>query len=224
MTAEGRGDAARAIANAARTLDAEFSLPYLAHAPMEPLNCTMELHSDGAEIWSGCQLQTIDQIVAAQILGFKPEQIKINTLLAGGSFGRRGNPMADWIVELSEIAKGMSSKAPVHLVWTRDDDIKGGFYRPLVLHRVKVGLTESIRSPVGNSKERVSRFFTGTPFERVAVKNGLDASTIEGIVDTADGITDLAIDVHNAKVSIARSVVAFGWAQSHRICDGDDDR
>ena len=199
LTAEGRGDAARAIANAARTLDAEFSLPYLAHAPMEPLNCTMELHSDGAEIWSGCQLQTIDQIVAAQILGFKPEQIKINTLLAGGSFGRRGNPMADWIVELSEIAKGMSSKAPVHLVWTRDDDIKGGFYRPLVLHRVKVGLTREHKIAGWQHKVVSQSIFTGTPFERVAVKNGLDASTIEGIVDTPYGITDLAIDVHNAK-------------------------
>src|SRR5215469_14897906 len=107
---------------------------------MEPLNCVMEVRPDGAQIWSGCQLQSIDQLVAAQILGFKPQQIKIQTLLAGGSFGRRGNPMADWTVELAEICKATNGRAPIHLFWTRDDDIKGGFYRPMVLHYVKAGL------------------------------------------------------------------------------------
>src|SRR5262249_50197659 len=110
LTAVARGDAAGALARAVKTLDVGFTFPHLAHAPMEPLNCTMELRSDGAEICSGGQLQTTDQLVAAHVLGFKPEQIKINTLLSGGSFGRRGNPAADWIVELSLATKAIGGR------------------------------------------------------------------------------------------------------------------
>jgi len=199
LPAEGRGDAAAAMPRAAKILEAEFSFPYLAHGPMEPLNCVLQVHGDGAEMWSGCQLQSIDQYVAAQILGFKQEQIKIHTLLGGGSFGRRGNPLADWIVEVCEIAKASKSREPIHLVWTRDDDIKGGFYRPMVLHRVKVGL-DAKGAITGWQHRLVSQpIFVGTPFERMAVKNGVDASTVEGIVDTPYAIADLAVDVHNAK-------------------------
>lgn len=199
LPAEGRGDATAALAKASKTIDAEFTFPYLAHAPMEPLNCVLEVTPDGAELWSGSQLQTVDQFVIAQILGLKQEQVKIHTLLAGGSFGRRGNPMADWVVEAAEIAKAIKGRAPVHLVWTRDDDIKGGFYRPLVLHRVKVGLDST--GQISGWQHRVvsQSIFLGTPFERMAVKNGVDTSTIEGIVDTPYSIADLAIDVHNAK-------------------------
>jgi isoquinoline 1-oxidoreductase beta subunit len=199
LVAPGRGDAAAGMARAAKTLEAEFTLPYLAHAPMEPLNCTLEVHGDGAELWSGCQLQSIDQLVTAQVLGLKPGQIKIHTLLGGGSFGRRGNPMADWVVEVSEIAKAIKGRAPVHLVWTRDDDIKGGFYRPLVLHRVKVGLAANGTITAWQHRVVGQSIFMGTPFERMAVKNGIDASTIEGVIDTSYELTDFAVDVHNAK-------------------------
>jgi isoquinoline 1-oxidoreductase beta subunit len=192
-----RGDAADAIGKAANTIDVEFAFPYLAHAPMEPLNCTMELSADSAEIWSGCQLQTIDQFAAAQILGFKPEQIKINTLLGGGSFGRRGNPLADWIVELSLAAKAINGRAPVHLVWTREDDIKGGFYRPMALHRVRAGVTADGRLS-GWQHQLVSKsIFTGTPFESSSVKNGLDASSVEGVSDTDYAIPDFDVRQHN---------------------------
>jgi len=199
LPAEGRGDAAAALARAAKTLEAEFTFPYLAHAPMEPLNCILQVHDDGAEIWSGCQIQSVDQYVAAQILGFKPEQVKINTSLGGGSFGRRGNPLADWIVEVSEIAKASKQRAPIHLVWTREDDLRGGFYRPMVLHRVKVGIGP--QGEISGWQHRVvsQPIFVGTPFERMAVKNGVDSSTVEGIVDSPYAIHDLAVEVHNAK-------------------------
>jgi len=202
LPAESRGDAAAAMSRAAKTLEAEFTFPYLAHAPMEPLNCILEVHEDGAEMWSGCQLQSIDQFVAAQILGFKPEQIKINTFLGGGSFGRRGNPLADWIVEVAEIAKAMKQRGPVHLVWTREDDIKGGFYRPMVLHRVKIGIGP--KGEIAGWQHRVvsQPIFIGTPFERMTVKNGVDSSTVEGIVDSPYAISNLAVDVHNAKSSV----------------------
>src|SRR5262245_35037748 len=135
-----RGDAVAALTRASQVLEAEFTYPYLAHAPMEPLNAAIEVRSGGAEIWSGCQMQSVDAAVAAKVLGLAPEQVKINTLLGGGSFGRRGDPNGNWIGELAETATATGGRAPVHVVWTREDDIRGGFYRPLALHRVKVGL------------------------------------------------------------------------------------
>jgi isoquinoline 1-oxidoreductase beta subunit len=168
LQATKRGDALVALGKAAKTLEAEFTVPYLAHAPMEPLNCTLELNANGAEMWSGCQLQTIDQFVASQVIGLKPEQIKINTLLGGGSFGRRGNPTADWVAELCLAAKAIGGRAPVHLVWTREDDIKGGFYRPMALHRVRAGITQDGRIS-GWQHQLVSKsIFTGTQFEATA--------------------------------------------------------
>ena len=202
LPAEGRGDASAAMAKAAKTLEAEFTIPYLAHAPMEPLNCVLEAHEDGAELWSGCQLQSIDQYVVAQILGLKQEQVKIHTLLAGGSFGRRGNPLADWVVEVAEIVKATKGRAPIHLVWTRDDDIRGGFYRPMALHQLKAGLDGAGKVVAWQHHVVSQSIFMGTPFERMAVKNGVDSSTVEGIVDTPYAITDLEVDVHNAKSPI----------------------
>ncbi len=110
-------------------------------------------------------------------------------------FGRRGNPVADWTVELAEVAKAIDGRAPVHLVWTREDDIKGGFYRPMVLHRVKVGLDTGGRIAGWQHRIVSKSIFMGTPFEQMAVKNGLDASSVEGIVDTPYAIADFAVDV-----------------------------
>lgn len=198
LTAVRRGDAAAGLARTAKTVDAEFTLPYLAHTPMEPLNCVIELRGTEAEIWSGCQIQSVDQAVAAQVLGLKPEQVKINTLLAGGSFGRRGNPVGDWTAELASIAKAINGRAPVHLVWTREDDIKGGFYRPMVLHRVKAGVDADGRI-AGWQHVLVSKSIsTGTPVEQTAVKNGLDDTSVEGLVDTPYAIGDFAVEAHNA--------------------------
>ena len=188
---------------------------------MEPLNCVLEVTPDGAELWSGSQLQTVDQFVIAQILGLKQEQVKIHTLLAGGSFGRRGNPMADWVVEAAEIAKAIKGRAPVHLVWTRDDDIKGGFYRPLVLHRVKVGLDST--GQISGWQHRVvsQSLFLGTPFEECLAVNGVN-TTIEGIVVTFF-CRRIGHRCTQRKVSRAGFVVALRRSQSHRLRDGDND-
>ncbi len=204
-----RGDAAGRLAAADQVLDLEFTFPYLAHAPMEPLNCVMELGEDSAEIWSGCQLQSIDSYVASRVLGFPLEKITIHTLLGGGSFGRRGNPSGDWVIELASIAKAMAGRTPVHLVWTREDDIRGGFYRPMALHRVKVGLDSNGRI-AGWQHQLVSQsIFTGTPFEAMTVRDGLDASSVEGVADTPYAIADFLIQVYNA-----RSAVPVLWWRS----------
>lgn len=203
LQASTRGDVKTALAGADKVIEAEFTFPYLAHAPMEPLNCTLEVSETGAELWSGCQLQTIDQMVLAHILDVKPEQVKINTMLGGGSFGRRGNPSADWTTELGYAAKAIGGKAPIHLLWTREDDIKGGFYRPMVLHKVRIGLSND-GSISGWDHQLVSKpIFPGTPFEASSVnKEGLDATSVEGIADTPYAIRDMAVTQHNVDSAV----------------------
>ena len=117
------GDAEAAIGKAAKTVEATYEFPYLSHASMEPLNCVVHLRKDGAEIWNGDQFQTFDQAAVAGVFGMKPDQVKINTLYAGGSFGRRANAKSDYLVEAATIAKAIEGRAPVKMVWTREDDI-----------------------------------------------------------------------------------------------------
>src|SRR6267378_582844 len=124
------GDVEAALAHATKRLEGEFEFPYLAHAPMEPLTAVCSLSADKCEIWAGCQFQTLDQANAAAAVGLKPEQVTINTLAAGGIFGRRAPPESDYISEVASIAKATGGKYPVRLIWTREDDITGGRYRP----------------------------------------------------------------------------------------------
>jgi len=134
---------------------------------------------------------------------------KIHTQYGGGSFGRRGNPVADWTLELAEVAKAIKGRAPVHLVWTREDDIKGGFYRPLALHRVKAAVDTQGRIAGWQHQVVNKSVFTGTPFQDSFVKNGVDHSSVEGIVDTPYGIEHLAVQSY-----MAQSPVPVLWWRS----------
>ncbi|WP_051341200.1 xanthine dehydrogenase family protein molybdopterin-binding subunit [Azospirillum halopraeferens] len=207
--AAAKGDAAKALAGAAKVVEAEFVFPYLAHAPMEPLNATVQLTGDGGcEIWAGSQFQGVEQKVAASVLGCKPEQVKINTLWAGGSFGRRATPNGDYIAEAVTIAKAYP-KAPVHLVWTREDDIQGGRYRPLFLHRIKAGVDASGKI-VGWEQRIVGQsFMAGTLFEPFTVKDGVDSTAVEGASDMAYSVPNLAVDYH-----LTESPVTTLWWRS----------
>src|SRR2546430_13218663 len=130
VTVAHSGDPDAALAHAVKRVEGEFEFPYLAHAPMEPLTAVCQLGADKCEIWAGCQFQTVDQANAAAAVGLKPEQVSINTLAAGGTFGRRANPESDYISEVASIAKATGGKYPGRLIWTRGDDITGGRYRP----------------------------------------------------------------------------------------------
>lgn len=193
------GDAAKAIAGASKVVEAEYSFPYLAHAPMEPLNATVELTADGGcEIWAGSQFQTPEQLTAAAILGTTPDKIKINTLWAGGSFGRRATPNVDYIAEAVMIAKASGGKTPIHLVWTREDDIKGGRYRPMFVHRLRAGL-DSKGGIVGWEQTIVGQsFIAGTAFEPMLIKNGVDHSSVEGAADMEYAVPALSVTLHTA--------------------------
>ncbi|HTQ78443.1 MAG TPA: molybdopterin cofactor-binding domain-containing protein, partial [Thermoanaerobaculia bacterium] len=125
------GDVDQALARGVvpSALSAEYSVPYLAHAPMEPMNCAIRRTEGGCEVYTGTQFQTVDQQRIATILGIKPEQVALHTTFLGGGFGRRANVASDFVVEAAHVAK--SSEAPIKLVWTREDDIRGGYYRPM---------------------------------------------------------------------------------------------
>ena len=141
LSARKEGDAAAAIRAASRTLSASFEFPYLAHAPMEPLDAVVKLTPGSCEIWAGDQFQTVDQANAAHTAGLEAQQVSIHTLYAGGSFGRRANPGSDYIVEAVSIAKACGADGtPIKLQWTREDDVTGGLYRPMYFHKLEAGL------------------------------------------------------------------------------------
>ena len=189
-----------AIKGAARTVVAEYELPFLAHAAMEPLNCTVELRVDGAELWVGSQFQTVDHATAAKVLGLKPEQVKLNTMIAGGGFGRRANPVSDYVVEACEVAK--ATKVPVKVVWTREDDIRGGYYRPMYVHRAEVGVDAGGRVVAWNHAIVGPSIIAGTAFEPMMVKEGIDPTSVEGIADTPYAIPNLQVQLHTMDVGV----------------------
>ena len=197
-----RGDAAKGLSGAAKVIEAEFEFPYLAHAPMEPLNCVVEKTADGVTIHTGSQFQTIEQAVTAGIMGIKPEQVKIETIWAGGSFGRRANPPADYVAEAASILKAIDGRAPVHLVWTREDDIKGGFYRPMFYHKVRAGLTADGKIAGWEQQIVGQSFMAGTPFEAFAIKEGVDGTSVEGAADTNYDIGNFAVDLHTTSSKV----------------------
>ena len=194
-----------AIKGAARTIVAEYDVPFLAHAAMEPLNCTVEVSKDGAEIWVGSQFQTVDQQNAARVLGFKPEQVKLHTAYAGGGFGRRANPVSDYITEACAVAAEV--KKPVKVIWTREDDIRGGFYRPMMVHRAEVGLDAQGKIVGWNHAIVGPSIVAGTPFEAMMVKDGVDPTATEGVADTPYDIPNLAVNLH----SVATGVPVLWW-------------
>lgn len=184
-------------------LEAEFVFPYLAHAAMEPLNCTVRLADDRAEIWMGSQSAGPDAAAAATALGLKPEQVVLNVQMSGGGFGRRFSSTSDTVVEACEIAKAARSaglNAPIRTLWSREDDMRGGYYRPMHLHRARIGFDKKgnvlawEHSIVGQS------ILTGTVFEQFMVKNGIDAATTEGMRNPYP--LPMRLTVHHPEVNV----------------------
>jgi isoquinoline 1-oxidoreductase beta subunit len=187
-----QGDVAAAMGRAAQKLEAVYELPYLAHATMEPLNCVADVRADSCEVWTGTQFQTLDRAAAAQAAGLKPEQVRIHTTLLGGGFGRRAVPDSHFVQEAVRISKAI--KTPVKVIWTREDDIHGGYYRPAAHHSVSAGL-DSAGNPVAWQHRIVCQsFIAGTPFEEFVIKDGVDATAVEGASDLPYGIPNLFVD------------------------------
>ena len=200
------GDPAAALSGAARRIEAEYEFPYLAHAAMEPMNCVMELGPAGCEVWNGEQLHTGDQFALAAVFGIKPEQVKINMLFAGGSFGRRANPGSDYLLETAQIVKalagGKNAGRPVKLVWTREDDMKAGWYRPMFVHRLAAGLDAQGNIVAWQHRLVGQSILAGTAFEGALVKDGIDVTSVEGANTLPYAIPNLGVDLHSPKLPV----------------------
>ncbi|WP_019579336.1 xanthine dehydrogenase family protein molybdopterin-binding subunit [Pseudomonas mandelii] len=197
------GDATVMLGRAAKTIEAEYSVPYLAHAPMEPLNCTVKITKDTCEIWTGTQFQTLDQMIAGKITGLKPEQVEIHTQFLGGGFGRRANPTSDFVSEAVYVAKAAGE--PVKTVWSREDDIRGGYYRSAFLHQARIGL-DADGMPIAWKHVLVGQsIMAGTSFEATMVKDGVDKTSVEGVSDSPylEGLANHLIDLHSPQTGIS---------------------
>ena len=163
-------------------IEGEMRFPFLAHAPMEPLNATAQVKGARCEIWAGTQFQGIDAVMLEQLLGFKPENVRINTLWLGGSFGRRGAPNSDFVVEAVQIAKASGLEDPIKMVWQREDDIQGGFYRPMALHRFRVGIDDAGLPSHWDHRIVAASITKGTAMEAdYQDENGFDLLSIDGM-------------------------------------------
>jgi isoquinoline 1-oxidoreductase beta subunit len=193
------GDVDKALSGASQVLTAEYELPYLAHATMEPLNCVVDLRPDSCEVWAGSQFQTVDQAAIARTAGLKPEQVKLHTTFLGGGFGRRANPASDYLVEAVQIAK--AAGAPLQMIWTREDDLRAGYYRPLWHSRIQgaigaAGISGWKHTIVGQSITK------GTPFEAFTTKDGIDSTSVEGAEDLPYAIPNLRVELHSTEVGV----------------------
>ncbi len=196
LVAREEGEAAASMKQAAKTLKAAYEFPYLAHASMEPLNCVVNYTGKECEVWNGTQMQTADKYAVAKTLGLDPENVKVNTLFAGGSFGRRANPYSDYIVEAATIAKAIKGKTPVKLVWTREDDMQGGFYRPMYYHTLEAGLDEKGNLLAWQHRIVGQSILKGTAFEAFMVKNGIDHTSVEGAANLPYAIPNMQVELH----------------------------
>ncbi|HJT15328.1 MAG TPA: xanthine dehydrogenase family protein molybdopterin-binding subunit [Dongiaceae bacterium] len=197
-----RGDVDGAMAKATKTIEATYQFPYLAHAALEPMDAVAHKTGDVLEIWGGHQMPDLYQAVASQIAGVKPENVTLHVMKTGGGFGRRAVTDADIIVEAVETAKAIGWKAPVKVLWTREDDMRGGRYRPLFVHKVKVGLDDAGNILAWQHRQVGQSLLIGTPFEAMAVKDGVDGSSVEGVSDTKYALENFRSEVVNAKVGV----------------------
>ncbi len=200
-SAQKHGDVEQGFAAADKVIEASYEFPYLAHAAMEPLNCVVQIHADGAEVWNGCQLQTVDQAAVAGVLGIKPESVVIHTLLAGGSFGRRAGTNSDYVVEATEIAKAHAQPVPVKLVWTREDDTNAGYFRPLYVHHLKAGLDKQGNIVAWQHRIVGQSILTGSPFAGM-VQNGIDLSSVEGAIHLPYKMDNFSVELHTVDINV----------------------
>jgi isoquinoline 1-oxidoreductase subunit beta len=200
LVARTTGDAAKALGAAARTLEADYEVPFLAHAPMEPLNCVVAPGDGKVEIWVGTQFQTVDQGAAATVFGVAPADVALHTTLLGGGFGRRANPTSDYVAEACRIAK--AAKCPIKLVWTREDDVRGGYYRPQWHSHLAAGLDAAGAITAWRHRIVGQSILTGTPFEPFMVKDGIDSTSVEGADDVPYAFPNLQVELHTTTSAV----------------------
>lgn len=200
LPARKEGDAGKALVEAKKKLEAVYEVPYLAHAPMEPLSCLVTLKENACEIVTGSQFLGVDRQAAAAALGFKPEQVTVRNTYLGGGFGRRAVPGSPHIVEAIEVAKAARElKAPVKTMWTREDDVRGGYYRPQWLSALAAGLDEKGNLVAWQHRIVGQSIIEGTPFAQFLIKDGIDGTSVEGAADLPYAVPNVLVELHSPK-------------------------
>lgn len=187
--------------------EATYDFPYLAHATMEPMNAVARVKGNSVTMTFGSQIPTMDQLNAAKIVGTLPGAVKIETLFAGGSFGRRGNFQSDYSAECVHIAKKVGGGRPVKLVWTREDDMKAGYFRPIVHHAVKIALDRDGYPAVWRHRIVTQTVMKGSPMP----SKGVDTSAVEGAMGSPYLKATPAVD---AQVALPEVGVPVLWWRS----------
>jgi isoquinoline 1-oxidoreductase beta subunit len=187
------GTVATSLNEAEQVVEADFEFPFLAHASLEPLNCIVRISDDSCEIWNAAQQQTRDQADASKILGLAPEQVKVNMLYAGGAFGRRANK--DYTVEAVHVAKAIGRNVPIKLVWTREDDMLAGQFRPLNYHRLRGGLDSDGNLVVWHHRLVGQSIFAQDAPEWIV--DGVDSASVGGADDWLYAVPNIRVETHS---------------------------
>lgn len=202
LTARNDGDADRLLesghsATDTLELSSSFTFPFLAHAAMEPMNCVVQFKDGVCEVWNGEQMHTGDQYALANLFGINPEAVKINMMYAGGSFGRRANKDSDYLLEAASIAKAFGGTQPIKMVWTREDDTKAGYYRPMFHHDLSALIGSKGEVLAWRHRLVGQSIVAGSAFESVMVKDGIDAVSVEGASNLPYAIPNLKVELHS---------------------------
>jgi len=189
-----QGNASKALGKATKSISANYHFPYLAHAALEPLNALVHRSGDQLHVYGGLQMPDIVKSVCAEITGIAPEQVVLHVMQSGGGFGRRAVPDCDIFAEAAEIAKAMQFVAPIKLQWTRENDMRGGRYRPMHVHQVKVGISDAGKVSGWQHHVVGQSILAGTPFEGM-IKNGVDESMTEGLHNSSYQLDDFELHI-----------------------------
>jgi isoquinoline 1-oxidoreductase subunit beta len=202
------GDIDKAFANAPKLIEARYEFPYLAHASLEPINAAARMNPDGTlEVWGGHQMPDLYQAVAAKAAGITPGKVILRVMKTGGGFGRRASVDSDVIVEAVATAKAMGWKAPVKVQWTREDDMRGGRYRPAFMHKMRAALDSSGNLLALRDTLVGQSISSGTVMEPVLVKNGVDMLSVEGMANQPYAIPNVRIEL----TTMSSPVTVLWW-------------
>ena len=191
------------MAAASNKISAEFVFPYLNHAQMEPLACTVDLKADSCELYYASQMPGVDAGAVASITGLAADKVNIHVQMGGGGFGRRAVPSVEYVLESVNVARALAAagkRAPVKVMWSREDDMHAGYYRPMTVHRAEIGF-DAEGNVLGWDHRIVSQSIaSGTLFEGFMVKNGVDATATEGMRGPYN--VPMRLSVHHPKVNV----------------------
>ncbi len=196
------GDALGTLAGAERVIEAEFEFPFLAHAALEPMNAVARMNEGGSlEVWGGHQIPDLYRFLASQIAEISPEQVRLHVLKTGGGFGRRAVGDGDVVVEAVEVAKALGWRAPVKVQWTRENDMRGGRYRPAYVHRLRAALGPDGKPLAWDNHIVGQSIVAGTPFAGL-IRDGVDATSVEGASTLPYAIPNLRVGLTTTDVKV----------------------